>query len=83
MAIIKQRVLLNTRLSDNVGIWESSIFYEVLYFVFKVEAITGLMVGFLVEVVIFIEVPSRRYEVRHGVGSKGLINPLEDSFSYA
>ena len=60
MAIIKQRVLLNTRLSDDVGIWESSIVYEVLYFVFKVEAIAGFMVGFLVEVVIFIEVPSRR-----------------------
>ena len=83
MAIIKQRVLLNTRLSDDVGIWESSIVYEVLYFVFKVEAIAGFMVGFLVEVVIFIEVPSRRYEVRQGVGSKGLMNPLEDNFSYA
>ena len=66
MAIIRQRVLPNTRLSDDVGIWESSIIYEVLYFVSKAEAIA--MAGFLVEVAIFIEVPSRRYKVRHGCG---------------
>ena len=68
MAIIRQRVLLNTRLSDDVGIWESSIIYEILYFMSKAEAIVGFMAGFLVEVAIFIEVPSRRYKVRHGCG---------------
>ena len=68
MAIIRQRVLPNTRLSDDVGIWESSIIYEILYFMSKAEAIAGFMAGFLVEVAIFIEVPNRRYEVRHGCG---------------
>ena len=68
MAIIRQRVLLNTRLSDDVGIWESSIIYEILYFMSKAEAIVGFMAGFLVEVAIFIEVPNMRYEVRHGCG---------------
>ena len=68
MAIIKQRVLLNTRLSDDVGIWESSIFYEVLYLVFEAEAIVGFMARFLMEVTIIIKVPSRRYGIRHGCG---------------
>ena len=68
MAIIRQRVLPNTRLSDDVRIWESSIIYEVLYFASKAKAIIGFMARFLVEVAIFIEVPNRRYEVRHGCG---------------
>ena len=68
MAIIRQRVLPNSRLSDDVGIWESSIVYEVLYLVFEEEAIVDLMAKFLVEVAIFIEVPSRRYGVRDGGG---------------
>ena len=41
------------------------------------------MAKFLAVVAIFIEVPSGRYGIRHGVGSKGLMNPLEDRFSYA
>ena len=68
MAIIRQRVLPNTRLSDDVGIWENSIIYEVLYFMFKAEAIVGFVAEFLVEVAIYIEVPSRRYRVRHVCG---------------
>ena len=68
LAIIRQRVLPNTRLSDDVGIWENSIVYKVLYLVFEVEAIVNVMARFLVEVTIFIEVPSRRYKVRHGCG---------------
>ena len=68
MAIIRQRVLPNSRLSDDVGIWESSIVYEVLYLVFEEEAIVDLMAKFLVEVAIFIEVPSRRYGARYGCG---------------
>ena len=68
MAIIRQRVLPNSRLSDDVGIWESSIVYEVMYLVFEEEAIVDLMAKFLVEVAIFIEVPSRRYGVRYGCG---------------
>ena len=68
MAIIRQRVLPNTRLSDDVGIWENSIIYEVLYFMFEAEAIVGFVAEFLVEVAIYIEVPSRRYRVRHGCG---------------
>ena len=83
MTIVRQKVLPNTKLSDDVGIWEGSIVYEFLYLMLEAKAIVGLMAGFLVEVVIFIEVPSRRYEVRPGVGSKGLMNPLEDNFSYA
>ena len=43
MAIIQQEVLPNTRLSDDVRIRESSIVYEVLYFVFEVEAIVDFM----------------------------------------
>ena len=66
LAIIRQRVLPNTRLSDYVGIWENSIVCKVLYFMFEVKAIVGFVAEFLVEVTIFIEVPSRRYRVRHG-----------------
>ena len=64
--IIRQRVLSNVGFSDNVRIWESSIVYEVLYFVFEAEAIVSFVVRFLVVVVIFIEVLSGRYEIRHG-----------------
>ena len=35
---------------------------------FEAKAIVGFMAEFLVEVAIFIEVPSRRYKVRHGCG---------------
>ena len=68
LAIIRQRVLPNTRLSDDVGIWENSIVCEVLYFMFEAKAIVGFVAEFLVEVAIFIEVPSKRYRVRHGCG---------------
>ena len=64
--IIKQRVLSNVRCGDNVGIWKGSIVYEVLYFISKAKAIVSFVVGFLVAVAIFIEVPSRRYRIRHG-----------------
>ena len=68
LTIVRQKVLPNTKLSDDVGIWEGSIVYEFLYLMFEAKAIVGLMAGFLVEVVIFIEVPSGRYKVRHGCG---------------
>ena len=64
--VIGQKVLSNLGLGDNVGIWESSIVYKVLYFVFEAEAIVSLMARILVVVTIFIEVPSRRYGIRHG-----------------
>ena len=66
MTIIQQRVLPNARLSDDFGIWESSIVYEVLYLMFEAETIVGLMAEFLMEMAIFIEIPSGRYRVRHG-----------------
>ena len=66
--IILQRVLPNTRLSDNVGIWKGCIVYGVLYLVFEVETIVSLMAEFLMEVAISIEVPKGRYEVRNGCG---------------
>ena len=66
--IIGQRVLPNARLSDDVGIWESSIFYEVLYLLFEAEAIVSFMTRFLMEVTILIKVPSRRYGIRHRCG---------------
>ena len=65
--IIRQRVHPNARLGDDIGIWQGSIVYEVLYLVFEVEAI-GFMGGFLTEVTILIEVPSRRYKIRHRCG---------------
>ena len=66
--IIGQRVLPNARLSDDVGIWESSIVYEVLYLLFEAEAIVSFMTKFLMEVTILIKVPSRRYGIRHRCG---------------
>ena len=66
--IIRQRVLPNARLGDDIGIWEGSIIYEVLYLVFKAEAIAGIMVKFLKEVTILIKVLSRRYMIRHRCG---------------
>jgi len=51
--------------------------------VFEAEAIVGLMAGILVEVAILIEVPSGGTGLGIGMGSKGLMNPLEDKFSYA
>ena len=66
--IIMQRVLLIVRLSDDVWIWECSIVYEVLFFMLEAEAIVDLMAKFLMEVAIFIGVPSRRHMIRHRCG---------------
>ena len=63
--VIRQRVLSNVGFDDDVGIWEGLIIYEVLYLVFKVEAIIDFVAGFLVVMAIFIEVPSGRYRIRH------------------
>ena len=65
--IIRQGILPNVRLGNGVGIWESSIVYEVLYFMFEAETIVGFM-AFLMEVAILIEVPSRRYMIGHKCG---------------
>lgn len=54
--IIKQRVLSNVGLSDEVWVWESSIVYQVLYLMLKEKAIFGLMAKFLMEMTIFIMV---------------------------
>ena len=62
---IKQRVLPNVRLGDNVLIWKGSIVYRVLSLMLEVETIVSFMARFLMEVAIFIEVPSRRYRIRH------------------
>ena len=66
--IIRQKVLPNARLGDDVGIWESSIIYEVLNLVFEVKAIVNFMARFFMKVTILIEVPSRRYGIRHRCG---------------
>ena len=50
---------------------------------FELEAIVGFVAGFLVVVAIFIEIPSGRYGLCMGEGSKGLMNPLEDRVSCA
>ena len=44
--IIRQRVLPNARLGDDIGIWEGSIVYEVLYFMFEVEQLSVLWLNF-------------------------------------
>ena len=64
--VIGQRVLSNGGFDDDVGLWKSSIVYEVLYLMFEAEAIVRFMARFLVVVAIFIEVPSGRYGIRHG-----------------
>ena len=66
--MIRQGVLPHVRLGNDVGIWESSIVYEVLYFTFEVETIVGSMAGFFMEVAILIEVRSRRYKIGHRCG---------------
>ena len=66
--VIGQMVLSNVGFGDDVGIWEGSIVYEVLYLVFKAKAIVlrfqvgGIGLGM-------------------GARSKGLMNPLKDKFS--
>ena len=66
--IIEQRVLPNVRLGDDVRIWESSNVYEVLYLVFMVQTIVDFLARFLMEVKILIEVPSKRFGIRHRCG---------------
>ena len=64
--VIGQRVPSNGGFGNDVGIWEGSIVYEVLYLIFKVVAIVGSIVEFLVVMAILIEVPSGGYGIRHG-----------------
>ena len=66
--VIGQGVLPNARLSDDFGIWEGSIVYKVLYFVLEEKTIFDFMAGLLVEVAIFIEILSGRYEIGHRCG---------------
>ena len=66
--VIRKRILPNVRFGNDVGIWEGSIVYKILYLMFEAEAIISFMVWFLVEVTILIEVPSKRYGIRHRCG---------------
>ena len=66
--MIRQGVLPHVRLGNDVEIWESSIVYEVLYFMFEVETFVGFMAGFFMEVAILIEFRSRRYKIGHRCG---------------
>ena len=66
--VIGQSVLSNIGFGDNVGIWEGSIIYEVLYLMFEAEAIVGFVARFLVVVAIFIEIPRGSYGISHGCG---------------
>ena len=80
---IRQGVLPNSKLGDDIGIWEGSIVYEVLYFVLKAEIVLVLW-----PVVWWKWQYSLRFQVGGtglciGVRSRGLMNPLEDKFSYA
>ena len=43
--VIGQRVLSNVGFGDNFGIWEGSIVYKVMYFMFEVEPIISLVAG--------------------------------------
>ena len=63
-----QRVLSNIGLGNDVGIWEGSIVYEVLYLVFEAEAVIDFVTRFFVVVAIFIDFLSGRYKIRHGCG---------------
>ena len=44
--IIRQRVLSNIGLSDDVGIWEGAIVYKVLYLVFEAKQLLVLWPDF-------------------------------------
>ena len=79
---IKKRVFLMPGLVM-IGVLEGSIVCEVLYFMFKAEAVVGFMVGFPMVVTILIKVPSRSTRLGIGVGSRGLMIPLEVKISYA
>ena len=81
--IIRQGVLPNVRLDDDVGIWENSIVYEVLYFVLKAETIVGFMPDFWWKWQYLLRFQVGGTELGIHVGSKGLMNPLEEKFSCA
>ena len=66
--IIRQRVLPNVELGDDVWIWEGSIVYKVLYSMLKEEAIVSFTTRFFMEVAIFIEVSSMRHRIRNKCG---------------
>ena len=66
--IIRQRVLPNVELGDDVWIWEGSIVYEVLYSMLEEEAIVSFTTRFFMEVAIFIEVSSMRHRIRNKCG---------------
>ena len=66
--MIRQKVLPDVRIGDNVWVWESFIIYKVLYFMLEEETIVSFMARFLMEVAVFIKVPSRRYRIRHKCG---------------
>ena len=66
--VIGQGVLPNARLSDDFGIWEGSIVFKVLYLVLEAKTIFDFMAGLLLEVAIFIGVPSGRYGIGHRCG---------------
>ena len=42
--VIGKRILPNVRFGNDVGIWEGSIVYKILYLMFEVEAIISFMV---------------------------------------
>ena len=58
-------MVIGQRVFSYVGIWEGSIVFEVLYLLFKAEAIVSFVAGFLVVMAIIIEVATRRYGIRH------------------
>ena len=66
--IIRQRVLPNVELGDDVWIWEGSIVYEVLYSMLEEEAIVSFTTRFFMEMAIFIEVSSMRHRIRNKCG---------------
>ena len=66
--IIRQRILPNVGLGDDVWIWEGSIVYEVLYSMLEEEAIVSFTTRFFMEVAIFIEVSSMRHRIRNKCG---------------
>ena len=66
--IIRQRVLPNVELGDDVWIWEGSIVYEVLYSMLEEEAIVSFTTRFFMEVAMFIEVSSMRHRIRNKCG---------------
>ena len=80
--IIRQGVLSNVRLGNDVGIWESFIVYEVLYFIFEAETIVGLWSNFWWKWQYSLRFHVEGTRLGIGVRSRGLMNPLEYKFSY-